>query len=259
MVYKLYVVFHKYIIDNSYINDPYFDINNFIFFKCNEKFEGKYNKDIYKVKYEKDLEIYNSKLQDLEKPYMAVSALYHIYKNEVYKNLDYIGFMEYDLCLEPDPTLIKQNPDVKEIQDMKNIKSMTKEIHKYMKENERLIILLSARYRFNDFFSEENIIEGRNFYYRVFDDFNKYYNTNHKVEDILKENPVLGDQQSFLADKKTFELLMGFISYLVESKRAEVPGFRPSYLLARYIGMSLHLLNIPTKLLSLKHLSKHEW
>ena len=52
---------------------------------------------------------------------------------------------------------------------------------------------------------------------------------------------------------------MSFISYIVENKLAEIPGQRPSFLLARYVGITLYLMDTPTKLLSLKHLNKHEW
>ena len=31
------------------------------------------------------------------------------------------------------------------------------------------------------------------------------------------------------------------------------------FLVARYFGVTQHLLNVPTKLISLKHLNKHEW
>ena len=88
MNYKIYIIFHKYLLDNCYKKDQQFNINNYIFFKCNELFPAKYNKDFgYNVKYEKNCEIYNPKLQDLKKPYMAVSALYHIYKNKLYESL----------------------------------------------------------------------------------------------------------------------------------------------------------------------------
>ena len=79
------------------------------------------------------------------------------------------------------------------------------------------------------------------------------------MQQLLDENPVLGDQQSFLADKNTFEKIMGFITTIIENKKAEYPGLRPSFLLARYFGVTIHLLNVPTKLISLKHLNKHEW
>jgi hypothetical protein len=260
MNYKLFVVFHKYLLDNCYLKDKKFNLNNFIFFKCNELFPAQYNKNFgYNIMYEKNFSIYNPKLQDLKKPYMAVSALYHIYKNEFYKNLDYIGFLEYDLSLEPDPVLISKNINNKEIQELKNIKSITESIENEIKNNKNLIIILSGRHRFRSFFEENTLINGKNVFYKIVDEFNTHFKTNHKVQQLLDEDPVLGDQQSFLADKNTFEKIMGFISKVIETKGAEHKGLRPSFLLARYIGVTIHLLNVPTKLISLKHLNKHEW
>lgn len=260
MSYKIFVVFHKYLIDNCYLKDKNFKKDNFIFIKCNELFAPKYNQKFgYDIVYEKDFHIYNPKLQDLKKPYMAVSAIYHIYKNKVYNKIDYIGFMEYDLSLESDPILIENNPNNKEIQDLRNINSINCEIEKQMKMNKRLIIILSGRHRFKSFYDENTIVDGKNIFYKIIDEFNKHFNTNHNLNKLLEENPVLGDQQSFLADKETFEQIMGFISFIIENRKVELNKLRPSFLLARYFGVTLHLLDIPTKLISLRHLNKHEW
>ena len=262
MEFKIYVVFHKYIIDNCYTKDTSFDMKYYDFIKCNELFEAQYNKSLgYNILYENNFNIYNPKLQDLNKPYMAISAIYHIYKNELYKNLNYIGFIEYDLSLEVDPKTINRNPHNNEIQKQKNIKKITEHIKNIVTENERIIIVLSARNRFRVFYEEANnmLINGQNLFNIILEHFNKFYNTNHCFKDIWDANPLIGDQQSFLADKKSFETIMGFLSYLIENKVAELPGFRPSFLLPRYLGMTFYLLDIPTKILSLKHLNKHEW
>ena len=267
MNYKIYVVFHKYLIDDCYLKDEKFNKDNFIFIKCNV-FTAKYNKKFgYNIIYEKDFPIYNPKLQNLKKPYMATSAIYHIYKNKVYNKLDYIGFMEYDLSFEPDPILISKNPNDKEIQDLKHIKHINLEIEKQMKINKRLIIILSGRNRFKSFYNEDIKYDGKNIFYKIIDEFNKHFNTNHNINQLIKENPVLGDQQSFLADKETFEQIMSFISYIIENKKVESIRiknykrryYRPSFLIARYFGVTLHLLDVPTKLISLKHLNKSEW
>ena len=74
--HKLYIIFHKYIIDECYKNNIKFD--NIIFLKCNELFEAKYNKKkIYNIIYEKDFKIYNPKLQDLSKPWIIKNIPKH--------------------------------------------------------------------------------------------------------------------------------------------------------------------------------------
>lgn len=257
---KIYVIFHKYIIDTCYQKDTYLNLSNYIFLKCNELFPAQYNRNMnYQIIFEKDMKFYNPELQNLKKPYMAVSALYHIFKNKIYQKHQYIGFLEYDLSLEIDPVLVKNNPKVSSIQKLSHIKSINQEISRLLSNNSRIIILLSARHRFESFFSENNMIGGKNLFYHIVDNYNQFFKTSHTVQELLDNNPVLGDQQSFLADQKTFESVMSFISSIIEQKKVEINGFRPSYLLARYIGVTLYFLDIPTHLLSLKHLNKHEW
>ena len=132
-------------------------------------------------------------------------------------------------------------------------------IENTIKENKEIIIILSGRHRFKNFYNQNIIINGKNLFFKIVDEYNAYFNTNHSVQELLDENPIMGDQQSFLADKKTFENIMGFITTIIEEKKAEHEGLRPSFLLARYFGITIHLINVTTKLLSLKHLNKHEW
>ena len=258
--YKIYVIFHKYLLDKCYKNDSKFNIEKYKFIKCNELFPAEYNKMCgYDICYEKDFNFYNSSLQNLSNPYMAVSAIYHIYKNNVYKDYKYIGFLEYDISLEIDDVLLKNNTSHVEIQKLKNITSITEEIEKNISTNKELIIILSGRHRFKSFFDENIIVNNKNIFYKILNEFNIYFNTEYTVEYLLINNPILGDQQSFLADICTFEKIMGFISHIIENKYAEISGLRPSFLLARYFGITLYLLDVPTKLISLKHLNKHEW
>ena len=250
--FKLFIIFHKYLLDNCYIIDPELELDNLIFIKCNELFKPTYNKNFgYNIIYEKDFKIYNPKLQDINKPYMAISAIYHIYKNKIYNNLKYIGFLEYDLSFEPETCLLNNNKQDLEIQKLKNIKSITSEIKQQFLKNDKIILILSGRHRFKSFYNENNMINNINLYEKIIIDYNKFYNTNHTLDKLFNENPVLGDQQSFLADINTFEKIMEFISFIIENKYVEIDGFRPSFLLARYIGVTLYLFDVPKKLIML--------
>jgi len=256
---QIFVVFHKYLINECY-NDLKFDLNKFTFFKCNEKYPAEYDKDFgYKVMFEKDLQIYNPKLQDESKPYMAVSALYHIYKNDIYKKYNYIGFMEYDLKLNPDPKLIKDFGSNYYTEFYKNDKTICDIINDICNKNNKHIIILSGRHCFKEFYNENNIINGENLYHKIIREYNSFFNTTHKIDDLKVSNPIMCDQQSFIADNETFEIIMRFVSHIIENKLVDYKGFRPSYLLARYIGVSIHLNDTETTLLSLKHLNRHEW
>lgn len=257
---QIYVVFHKYLINDCY-KDKNFDHKYFTFFKCNEKYPPQYDSNFgYNIKYEKDCEIYNPELQNESKPYMAVSAIYHIYKNNIYKKHNYIGFMEYDLVLKPDPKLIK-NLGTTDLYDdyFKSKQTMVEIIKNICNNNKKHIIILSGRYNFQEFYNEKNMIDNINLFDKIINEFNDFYKVNHSVEKLLEKNPIICDQQSFMCDNETFETIMKFISHIIENKYVEVKGFRPSYLLARYIGVTLELIDVETTLLSLQHLSRHEW
>ena len=96
---QLFVVFHKTLYDECYKNihqsilDKYFT-----FIAVNPSIPKNYTQNKYKILNEWEFPIYDSTLQD--QGYNENSAIYHIYKNGVYKAYTHIGFFQYDMKFE---------------------------------------------------------------------------------------------------------------------------------------------------------------
>ena len=89
----IYSVFHSYFYDELYTDIENEEENKMI------TLYGVKQRQINTTKlnmiYEADLKIYNPNFQKMI--YNEGSALYHVYKNDLYKKYDYIGFCQYDM------------------------------------------------------------------------------------------------------------------------------------------------------------------
>jgi len=227
----IYVIFHRGF-DPSFLSnfrfenwkllktDGYYSIN------CTEQLENL--KELgFEIIQESQMYFYNAKLQ--RDKYHGPSAIYHFYKNGLYKNLDYIGFMEYDLHLENDTSDFIE-------------KNLTGSVS----------ILLSSRHYLSFLLTQQDItINGKPCIPQIIDDYNIFFFTNHTIEKALEGNPIVGTQQSFICDKDTFERLGSFLTYLIE-KRKDVYYPRPSTVFERYISIFFHFEK-NRLYLSLKH------
>lgn len=92
----IFIIFHKFIFDECYINIPD-DIlkNNFTFVAVNKNITKTYTNNKYNIINEWELPIYDNTFQ--ERGYNENSAIYHIYANNLHKNYKYIGFFQYDM------------------------------------------------------------------------------------------------------------------------------------------------------------------
>lgn len=91
----LYNIFHHKIFDDMYSDCPQI-LPDVTFFGVNQKFEKVYNdKNNYHIIWEWELAQFKPEMQ--ANGYCQTSALYHIYKNKLYTNYDYIGCLQYDM------------------------------------------------------------------------------------------------------------------------------------------------------------------
>ena len=84
-------------------------------------------------------------------------------------------------------------------------------------------------------------INGLNWSIQIIKDYNTFFGTNHTREEVHSEDPIIGTQQSFICDIKTFEKLGTFLEYLIEEKGVHdkyVP--MPATLFERYVGIFFH-------------------
>lgn len=244
MTWKNFVMFHKQLEQGSYTADPSFSFDNYIFIEANPDIESKIDTEFFDGHIIKEWELpeYDARLQAAT--YMAPSIIYHIYKNNLYKDLNHIGFLEYDIPLE-----------------RSDLKSVTGAIQEIVSNNERVIVPYRYQHTLAVLRNQKDIkMNGRNAIDQIFDDYNEFFGTNHKPKQYLNEK--VTTQQSFLSDTKTFEKIMGFISHVIENKLAERKSswHRPSTLMDRYFAVSLLLENdAKTIPLPLEHQNLKQW
>jgi FkbM family methyltransferase len=235
-----FVIFHKELFDENYTCDPSFDLKKYKFVKGNEKFEPVYNKDFgYDVMYEHEFDYYDKRLQ--QQPYMAPGVIYHIYKNGLYKEYDYIGFLEYDLALRP---MDKEGPI-----------NVTETVDRIVNENGTVHIAYRSVHSFRDLYGQNLILNGQNCLDTIVDDYNNYFGTEYDIDWLKNSSEKANTQQSFLVDKRTFEHIMGFIAHVIENRLAERCDNRlhPSTFLDRYFAVALKFEDIETIPLNLFH------
>jgi hypothetical protein len=98
---KIFNIWHNKLFDKCYEQLDVNSLNDIIMYDVNPKYNKIYNADKnYNIMREYELNIYDKTLQ--ENNYCQTSCLYHIFINNLYKDLDYIGFIQYDMILDKD-------------------------------------------------------------------------------------------------------------------------------------------------------------
>jgi len=95
----IYNIWHNKLFDHCYKDLDSHSLNQITMFDVNESYEKIYSSDKnYKIIREYNLPYYNSLYQNTN--YCQASAFYHIFKNDLYFDNDYIGFIQYDMVLQ---------------------------------------------------------------------------------------------------------------------------------------------------------------
>jgi GR25 family glycosyltransferase involved in LPS biosynthesis len=95
----IYNIWHNKLFDHCYKDLDSYSLNQITMFDVNESYEKIYSSDKnYKIIREYNLPYYNSLYQNTN--YCQASAFYHIFKNNLYFDNDYIGFIQYDMVLQ---------------------------------------------------------------------------------------------------------------------------------------------------------------
>jgi len=98
---KVYNIWHNKLFDNCYEKLDDYSLSKLTMFDVNTKYQKIYNAEKnYNIVKEYEMPHYNSLYQDTN--YCQTSALYHIFKNKIYFEYDYVGFIQYDMELEKD-------------------------------------------------------------------------------------------------------------------------------------------------------------
>lgn len=252
-MWRLFIIYHRYIKPEFYEMDPKFDKEKIHLMQTSgyKKIEG-YPKDYTSKGYithkESEFKEYDPSLQ--KKKFFAPSVLYHMYKNNWYP-AEYIGFIEYDFEFKI------SEKDAKKIGFTTSCPSVCQFIEANLKKGR--IIALSARWRLRELANQDFIKVGDTHWLTYFvQEYNKYLELNgetHKISKaaLLKENPIIPTQQSFICDVKSFKEVMGFIAHLIDNSLTEGSFPAPATILERYIGLCIYLSSAEVMYLPLKH------
>ena len=252
-MWRLYIIYHKYIQPKFHEIDPGFDKNHVQLiqvsgYEKSKRYPIDYSSEGYITHKESDFDFYNPSLQ--QKKYFAPSVLYHVYKNNWYP-AKYIGFLEYDFELKvsaKDATKLEIKTDFGP--------SVCRFIEDNLKEGR--IIALSTRWTLRELNKQGSIRVGGVHWLTYFvQEYNKYSDTVLSKEALLQENPVIPTQQSFICDVKSFKVMMGFIVHLIDNNLLEKSQPMPATLLERYIGLCIHLSPSEVVCLPLQHHAHH--
>jgi len=180
---KLFIIFHEKIFPRHY-KGLELNSDELFFFGVNKQLSPDLK---VKSTYEYDLPIYDNLLQ--KRGYNESSAIYHIYKNDLYKDCDYIGIVQYDMIfgkrlLETIRNSIEKNPE--------------KEIIFYHKKLN---------------FKETREVDTP----PVLESYNKFFGTKFTVDDLGK-NPINNKiimYSTFIIPVRVFEKMMSWTSRLI--------------------------------------------
>ena len=189
---KVFNVWHNKLFDHCYEKLDSYSLSKLIMFSVNPKYQKIYNAEKnYNMTKEYELSHYNPLFQDTN--YCQTSCLYHVFKNEMYLNQDYVGFIQYDMELDKDF-----------IYDMEEkIKNKTNEIYFYSLnvENKVDVPLVCSPY-------ENSVLKK----------YNQYFKTNHTYESI-KSHKNAGNficLHTFVIPTKTFIKMMTWFCSLTD-------------------------------------------
>ena len=254
-MWRLYIIYHRYIKPEFHQVDPAFSFEKIHLlqasgYQIQKGFPRDYTSQGYITLKESDFGEYDPSLQ--KKKYFAPSVLYHVYKNNWYPT-NYIGFLEYDFELKVskrDCLKLGINPE-----------GFGESISQYLEEHlqKGRIIALSTRWRLQELNAQGSIKVG-DVHWLTY--FVKQYNlwceaSQVDKEALLKENPIIPTQQSFICDIESFKKIMKFIVYLIDNSLLEKSRPIPATLLERYIGLCIHLCDSEVVYLPLTHKAHH--
>jgi hypothetical protein len=97
----IFNIWHNKLFDKCYDKLDDYSLQKITMYDVNQKYSKVFNKDKnYNIVSEYKLDHYNSLYQDTN--YCQTSCLYHVFKNKLYTNTNYIGFIQYDMELASD-------------------------------------------------------------------------------------------------------------------------------------------------------------
>ena len=182
---KIFVVFHNALFDHLYSEMSESDKTSIVTYGVKTRVPSP-----FKTIYEADLPEYNPRLQ--QNIYNEGSAFYHIYKNGLYKDSEYIGFGQYDM----------------------KIKSNTlTDIRKTIQSSKSPCIFVMDYFpdiKNTGFLGCHNLIKSDlNGLESGLTTYNRAFNTSYTADDVIQNRLIMCN--TFVIHKSTFEKMMGWL------------------------------------------------
>lgn len=212
--WKVYIVAHNKIFDEMMSGDKRFNNDNYCFLNVGPLGQLK-NSDKYCCVDQKKLPGYVA----LGKEWAESEGIYNIWRSGAYKELDFIGFVHYD----------KEFRLTKKYMIGRRT-NITQRINRYLKYKNRAHISLETHNMQEDYGQKimadvtrpnELTGDGVNCYQYILEDYNNFFNTNYTIENIL-EKKCINLCSCFLIDVQTFDRMLKFFDWIVQSHKLEV-------------------------------------
>lgn len=211
--WKIYIVGHKKIHEHLMKGDKQFNNENYTFLNVGQMDQLE-NGEKYICVNQRDLPNYVS----LGKYWAESEGIYNIWRSQIYKELDYIGFLHYDIefCRTR-----KFCPGGRT--------NITKRIEKYIRGRQRAHISFASFTTKGDYAqkimmdpSRPNEVtgDGINCYDQIIADYNQYFKAAYTLEDFFARK-YINLCSCFLMDVVAFDKMMGFFDWLVTSHKLD--------------------------------------
>jgi len=195
MSIRIFNIWHNKIFDDL-VHIPPSQYSKLIWFGVNEKYPKEYNQQRgYNIVMEKDLSHYRPDLQ--EKGYCQTSCMYHCFKNRLCDDVEFVGFLQYDLFIPSD-----------------FFDRLNNKLDQYRGQNKIPILSLL------NFTLEQTLVWCTG----MCDDhplaalphYNAFFGTSYTKEDIMQANALLPYLHTFVIPKSMFDRMMAWICKYIQ-------------------------------------------
>lgn len=240
--WKIYIVGHNKIYDVQMSRDKKFNNENYCFLNVGSV-DNLENSEKYCCINQRDLPNYIS----IGSYWAESEGIYNIWRSGIYKELQYIGFLHYDIEFR-----LSRKNRMRESFYLGTDTNITSRIERYIRGNERCCISfqtydIKGDYEQDISADEQNpntlVHGGRNCYDYILIDYNYYFQTSYTLEDLFSRQKICLCS-CFLIDVETFEKMMHFFDWLVKSHKLDAFDTEHQYrfqggMAERYFGVFL--------------------
>lgn len=238
--WKIYIVSHERIYDAQMQGDKKFNNLNYCFLNVG-RLNCLENADKYQCVNQKELSGFTS----LGKWWAESEGIYNIWRSGIYRGLQYIGFLHYDIEFR----LARKNR-MRESFYMGTDTNITSRINRYIKGKDKCHISFQTYDTKVDYEQDisadeshpnELVHGGRNCYDYILEDYNNYFKTAYTLDDVFSRQKI-NLCSYFLIDVNAFEKMMGFFDWIVQSHKLDAFDTEHKYrlqggLAERYFGI----------------------